>query len=129
MKKITALIVLALGVALARPVLAEDDQTSGNYWLRECKKDPKQLAQSSGSFQYGWCFGVVYGLSIHPLICVPTQVPVVQEMDVVMKYLDAHPETRHKSFRLLALEALKEAFPLRCWGEKQMRMSCRLARR
>ena len=103
MKKITALIVLTLGVALARPVLAEDDQTSGNYWLRECKKDPKQLAQSSGSFQYGWCFGVVYGLSVHPLICVPTQVPVVQEMDVVMKYLDAHPETRHKSFRLLAL--------------------------
>jgi hypothetical protein len=117
MKKITALIVLALGVALARPVLAEDDQTSGNYWLRECKKDPKQLAQSSGSFQYGWCFGVVYGLSIHPLICVPTQVPVVQEMDVVMKYLDAHPETRHKSFRLLALEALKEAFPCAV-GEK-----------
>jgi hypothetical protein len=117
MKKITALIVLALGVALARPVLAEDDQTSGNYWLRECKKDPKQLAQSSGSFQYGWCFGVVYGLSVHPLICVPTQVPVVQEMDVVMKYLDAHPETRHKSFRLLALEALKEAFPCAV-GEK-----------
>jgi hypothetical protein len=117
MKKITALIVLALGVALARPVLAEDDQTSGNYWLRECKKDPKQLAQSSGSFQYGWCFGVVYGLSVHPLICVPTQVPVVQEMDVVLKYLDAHPETRHKSFRLLALEALKEAFPCAI-GEK-----------
>jgi Rap1a immunity proteins len=111
MKRITALIVLALGVSLASPALADDDQTSGNYWLRECKKDPKQLAQSSGSFQYGWCFGVVYGLSMHPLICVPTQVPVVQEMDVVMKYLDAHPETRHKSFRLLALEALKEAFP------------------
>jgi hypothetical protein len=53
----------------------------------------------------------VYGLSIHPLICAPTQVPVVQEMDVVLKYLDAHPETRHRSFRLLALEALKEAFP------------------
>ena len=111
MKRIAALIVLALGVSLASPVLAEDDQTSGNYWLHECKKDPKQLAQSSGSFQYGWCFGVVYGLSIHPLICVPNQVPVVQEMDVVLKYLDAHPETRHKSFRLLALEALKEAFP------------------
>ena len=111
MKTITALIVLAVGVALARPVLAEDDQTSGNYWLHECKKDPKQLAQSSGSFQYGWCFGVVYGLSLHPQICVPTQVPVVQEMDVVLKYLDVHPETRHKPFRLLALEALKEAFP------------------
>jgi len=111
MKRIAALILLALGVSLSSPVIADDDQTSGNYWLRECKKDPKQLAQSSGSFQYGWCFGVVYGLSIHPLICVPTQVPVVQEMDVVLKYLDAHPETRQKSFRLLALEALREAFP------------------
>ena len=100
MKRITALIVLALGVSSASLALAEDDQTSGNYWLHECKKDPKQLAQSSGSFQYGWCFGVVYGLSAHPLICVSNQVPVVQEMDVVLKYLDAHPETRHKSFRL-----------------------------
>jgi hypothetical protein len=81
-KRIAALIVLALGVSLASPVLAEDDQTSGNYWLHECKKDPKQLAQSSGSFQYGWCFGVVYGLSIHPLICVPNQVPVVGSVSV-----------------------------------------------
>jgi hypothetical protein len=65
MKRITTLIALALGVLIASPVLAEDDQTSGNYWLRECKKDPKQLAQSSGTFQYGWCFGVIYGVSIH----------------------------------------------------------------
>lgn len=111
MKRITALIVLALGVALATPVLADDDQTSGNYWLHECKKDPKQRAESSGTFQYGWCFGVIYGLSLHPQLCIPTRVPVVQEMDVVLKYLDNHPETRHKPFRLLALEALKEAFP------------------
>jgi hypothetical protein len=111
MKRIIALIVLALAVVLSGPVVAQEDQTSGNYWLHECKKDPKQLAQSSGSFQYGWCFGVVYGLSAHSQICVPSQVPVVQEMDVVLKYLDTHPETRHKSFRLLALEALKEAFP------------------
>jgi Rap1a immunity proteins len=113
MKGITAIIVLVLGASLSSPALAEDDQTTGNYWLHECKKDPKQLAQSSGSFQYGWCFGVVYGLSIHPLICAPSQVPVVQEMDVVLKYLDAHPETRHRSFRLLALEALKRGLPLR----------------
>jgi hypothetical protein len=39
-------------------------------------------------------------------------------MDVVLKYLDAHPETRHRSFRLLALEALKEAFPCPADGEK-----------
>ena len=111
MKRITALIVLALGVALATPALADDDQTSGNYWLHECKKDPKQRAELSGTFQYGWCFGVIYGLSVHPQLCVPTSVPVVQEMDVALKYLENHPETRHRPFRLLALEALKEAFP------------------
>jgi len=118
MKTIAALILLALGASLPCPAVAQEDQTSGNYWLHECKKDPKQLAETSGTFQYGWCFGVVYGLSLHPQICVPTQVPVVQEMDVVLKYLDAHPETRHKSFRLLALEALKEAFPCAADGEK-----------
>ena len=53
MKTITALIALAVGIALATPVLAEDDQTSGNYWLHECKKDPKQLAQSSGLSNMG----------------------------------------------------------------------------
>ena len=118
MKKVAALILLALAASLPCPAVAQEDQTSGNYWLHECKKDPTQLAETSGTFQYGWCFGVVYGLSLHPQICVPTQVPVVQEMDVVLKYLDAHPETRHRSFRLLALEALKEAFPCPADGEK-----------
>jgi len=110
-KRIAKLIVMALGVSLSSLVVAQEYQTIGNYWRREGKKDPKQLAKTSGSFQYGWCFGVQYGLSVHPQICVHTQVPVLHEMDAVLKYLDSHPETRHKSFRLLAQEALKEAFP------------------
>ena len=57
MKRIAALIVLALGVSLASPVLAEDDQTSGNYWLHECKKDPKQLANRVGLSNMGGALG------------------------------------------------------------------------
>jgi len=106
-KRITALIVLALGVSLASPVLAEDDQTSGNYWLHECKKDPKQLAQSSGSFQYGWCFGVVYDRAP------PTEATLLRRPKFTQKpseHIGMHRVGRHEDFfNMIALNALKRA--------------------
>ena len=35
----------------------------------------------------------------------------MQEVGVVAKYIEDHPDTRQKPFRFLALEALKEAYP------------------
>jgi len=43
--------------------------------------------------------------------CVPTEASSQQLRDVAVKYLAAHPETRHESARFLVWQALVEAFP------------------
>jgi hypothetical protein len=35
----------------------------------------------------------------------------MQEVGIVVKYIEDHPDSRQKPFRFLALEALKEAYP------------------
>src|SRR5262245_31679627 len=46
-----------------------------------------------------------------PSACIPTHVTSEQVKDVVMQYLTAHPETRHKAAAHQALSALQAAFP------------------
>jgi hypothetical protein len=43
--------------------------------------------------------------------CIPASVTLGQYRDVSLKYLNDHPETRHKTARILIQLALREAFP------------------
>ncbi|MFN7388163.1 Rap1a/Tai family immunity protein [Brevundimonas sp.] len=45
------------------------------------------------------------------LVCAPPGVTARQMRDVVVTYLERHPETRHQSASLIIFGALGEAFP------------------
>jgi hypothetical protein len=45
--------------------------------------------------------------------CPPPGMPLGQEIDVVKRFLTAHPEKRHFSASSLVIDALAEAFPCR----------------
>lgn len=45
-------------------------------------------------------------------VCIPAgEVTVNQQVRVVVAYIDARPNRLHEDFRILALEALKDAWP------------------
>ena len=58
-----------------------------------------------------FCIGMVEGLHyVAPGLCPP--LPTVDEMvRVVVQYIDARPERHHEKFKVLALEAMRKAWP------------------
>lgn len=44
-------------------------------------------------------------------MCVPDGVTTRQATDIVCRYIEIKPETRHKAAAILAIEALMKAFP------------------
>ncbi|MCP3444586.1 Rap1a/Tai family immunity protein [Bradyrhizobium sp. CCGUVB14] len=115
MRKIITVVVMAIGLLTMRPTLANEDTTSGSYYLRHgCKPNLTKTLTQLEAFETGWCSGTIYGLHYAAdmkTICSPPDVTVAQEVGIVTKYIEDHPETRERPFRLLALAALKEAFP------------------
>jgi hypothetical protein len=56
-----------------------------------------------------------YDARLRRILClnVPSGVTTVQQVRVVVSYVEARPERMHESFRLLAFEALQAAWPYR----------------
>jgi Ssp1 endopeptidase immunity protein Rap1a len=108
-----ALIAIAVAILLALTVPASaEDLNSANYMLPGCKGilDP----ESTATWRQGRCAGFIDGL-VHGVrgkdFCLPKGVTSGQGVAVVVKYIEARPERMHKSFGLLALEALMAAWP------------------
>ena len=60
----------------------------------------------------GICIGLVEGLSYQRQgICYAPGVTVSQSIRVVVKYIDDRPERLQEDFKILALEALRAAWP------------------
>lgn len=59
----------------------------------------------------GYIEGVGDSLKAADAICPPTGSTRGQGMDVVRKYLDSHPESRHLNGAVIVTAALKSAFP------------------
>lgn len=110
---------MALTVAWAMAAEAKEDLFSANYMLPGCKA---YLAQSPPSgFAGGLCVGTVETLNfMTPTLkrergCadIPRGVTNDQTVRVVIRYIEARPNRMHESFRLLALEAILNAWPCR----------------
>ena len=59
----------------------------------------------------GPCIGYLEGLAYTKDFCQPNEVTIGQVVAVVIKYIEARPERMHEHFGVLALEALKAAWP------------------
>jgi hypothetical protein len=98
-------------LALSSTKVAADFNTVGNVWFEQCKTN--QFICPT----YIW--GLVDGENLHaqlkaskPLLCLKPGMSYAQLSDVLMKFLQDHPERRHEDFRNLTLEALAPL--LRC---------------
>jgi Rap1a immunity proteins len=117
---------LLLGVAVAalvaQPIDAQQpDTNSANYLLPACKNflATGDSRPTTSAFYQGVCVGTVD--TLHLLIrilpetpfrsCPPNQVTTGQELRVIIAYIEARPQRMHENFRILAIEAMREAWP------------------
>jgi|SRR5271157_316949 len=90
--------------------LAVDIVSSGNNFISRCDPAPDAWID-------GFCRGYIAGLAEPgPLLtfapnCPPKGATYGQDYLIVVKYIRNHPEELHKETNILALEALREAFP------------------
>ena len=106
LKSVLAFIVV---LSLAGPALAEDvGPFSANTIMPGCRTLPM-----SDTYVSGFCAGVVAGLVYMRAdrFCLPAEATFGQEIQVVMAYIDKHPEQMHLQFSQLAYVALKAAWP------------------
>ena len=99
-------IAVAVWVVTCGPALAMEN---GSVLLEDCLKP-------AGSSGRGYCLGYVTGVANALLLiagdaCVPERTTRGQMVDVAVRYLQAHPETRHHLAAALVRAALVEAFP------------------
>ena len=106
-------VVLAIAPALISPRASAEFYT-GNKLYEYCK--------AAESFGGGVCGGYVVGVLAGvefvegatkgvQTICIPDSATAGQVRDVVVRYLDAHPEKRHLHAGGLVWAALSAAFP------------------
>jgi hypothetical protein len=89
---------------------AEDVSSSANSYLPGCEA----ALRGEANLAAGRCIGVMEGLAVlGPLnvFCAPDTTSTSQWMRVVLKFIKDRPERMHQDFRVLAVEALKEAWP------------------
>ena len=110
------LLVAVLAVVPYGPVVAQDAYvyTFGNNLLTDCRN------KTSG-FDVGVCKGYIIAIadvlnnntvSGHRA-CLPENVTKGQVIDIVVPWLEAHPQHRHFTANSLVALALSEAFPCR----------------
>jgi hypothetical protein len=109
---------------------AEVDRNSADFMLPYCKGTKDQVfAKPFNAHVHGRCSGLIEGtvkmlnvlkhandegrMGLPSFLCVdiPDNVTIGQAREIVVKYLDAHPQDTHKDFQLLALTAWREAWP------------------
>jgi hypothetical protein len=115
MKKLFGLCTfMFIGVAVCSP----QDVTRGNWLLTSCQfsvksiDDPHSPEDQFEGFRDGYCRGLVQGIATaSPKVCQGENVTVGQEVRVVFKYLQDHPEELDKRNTTLVEKALVKAFP------------------
>jgi Rap1a immunity proteins len=121
----------------ATAALAEEDFESANYTMPGCRNFGDHKLPDE-NFREGFCVGIVHGLIYSGIrvktflerdsdstgrllgtlrrsecIAAPDEATLGQQVGVVVSYIEARPERMHESFRQLALEALRTAWPCR----------------
>jgi hypothetical protein len=109
--------IVALLLAVQAPAIRTNMFESGNQLYEHCAGPQKNSA-----LEQGICGGYITGVSdaqetiggtipAAHIVCVPQEVTVAQEMAIVTRYLEDHPEKRHYSAASLVLSALLVSFP------------------
>jgi hypothetical protein len=119
---------MALTTATANA--AEQDTKNADYLLPYCKlaKQPSRTS-ARDAVNVGQCMGIVEGISqmfqllqeaqqagtaeFDPLLCtaIPAGISTQQLVDVVVKYGETFPELTHRPFTVLAMSAMRIAWP------------------
>jgi hypothetical protein len=87
------------------------DADSANTVMPGCREfiNDKSTAKP---FEQGRCTGLINGLAyLYDESCRPSAVTRGQIVRVVVQYIDARPARMHEDFRVLAMEAIKTAWP------------------
>ena len=126
MYKIAGMMIAGFFLLLPISSAADDEQHSdGNALLADCGDALKgKLSSATAFFKAGFCQGHIIGISSYNeylnavdakrrVFCVPGSVTLNQNIRVVMKYLNEHPERLHFPDTLLIIEAFRESFPCR----------------
>jgi hypothetical protein len=110
----------------------EEDVHSAHSMLPYCKLNSKQtMANTRNALMYGQCFGMISGVvmmmevlrqaqaagkaQLDPALCVaiPGDTTILQLVDAVVNYGDAHPDQLGDRFEVVAFSALRDAWPCR----------------
>jgi hypothetical protein len=109
---------------------AVEDTHSADFMLPFCRLTPKEIgADINKASNYGHCLGVVEGIGqmfslleeaqaagaarLDPLLCtsIPADITGEQLVNVVVKYGEAFPELTHRPFAVVAMSAMRLAWP------------------
>jgi hypothetical protein len=109
---------------------AVEDTNSADFILPFCRLTPKEMsADINKASNYGRCLGIVEGISqmftlleeaqaagaarLDPLLCtsIPADITNEQLVNVVVKYSEAFPELTHRPFTVVAMSAMRLAWP------------------
>jgi hypothetical protein len=112
------LAILVLAMALTVPALAQSDP-SANYMLPHCRNWIDRIpTKPADTALAGMCAGTVAAALHYSTFleapyksCPPKGVTNGQAIEVVVRYLEAHPEVRDQDFRMLILSALRTTWP------------------
>jgi Ssp1 endopeptidase immunity protein Rap1a len=129
MKTIICAVSMILAVATAK-AMAEEDTHSARFMLPYCKLSSRQtMATPKNALIYGQCFGTISGVVMmtevlrqaraagkadpDPALCVeiPGDTTILQLIDRVVKYGEAHPDQGRERFEVVAFNALRDAWP------------------
>jgi hypothetical protein len=127
MKAIICGALIALTVTTAK---AAEDEQSADFMLPYCRLAPKAMAADvEKASNYSRCVGIVEGVSqmfsllqeaqaagraqLDPLLCtsIPASITKEQLVSVVVAYGETFPELTHRPFTVLAISALRVAWP------------------
>jgi hypothetical protein len=114
-------LIIAAALLFPYSAVAEVDMNSANYQLPHCRDYqaignapiPDYVRLYAAALCGGQIKGIAISLHLTGQICEPDGVTNGQVLSVVMTYIDRTPERQHESFSVLAIEALKRAWPCR----------------
>jgi hypothetical protein len=129
MKTLICAVSMAAAIATANAT-AEEDTHSAHFMLPYCKLSSRQtMANPKNALIYGQCFGTISGVvmmtevlrqaraagkaELDPALCVeiPGDTTILQLIDRVVKYGEAHPDQGRERFEVVAYNALRDAWP------------------
>jgi Rap1a immunity proteins len=114
-----------VALSLVGSASAAEDTGSANAIMPGCRAQLQagltDDASPADAFGQGMCVGIISGLATSTALsrvtlksaffCAPEGSTIQQSMQVIVTYIDKHPERMDEPFVLLAISALQEAWP------------------